>query len=68
MPIFDALATTFGTAGTGGFGIKNDSFASYSPYIQWVTGIFMMLFGVNFNAYYFILFLDIKKALKIRLF
>ena len=64
MPIFDALATTFGTAGTGGFGIKNDSFASYSPYIQWVTGIFMMLFGVNFNAYYFILFLDIKKALK----
>lgn len=64
MPIFDALATTFGTAGTGGFGIKNDSFASYSTYIQWVTGIFMMLFGVNFNAYYFILFLDIKKALK----
>ena len=64
MPIFDALATTFGTAGTGGFGIKNDSFASYSPYIQWVTSIFMMLFGVNFNAYYFILFLDIKKAFK----
>ena len=64
MPIFDALATTFGTAGTGGFGIKNDSFASYSPYIQWITGIFMMLFGVNFNAYYFILFLDIKKAFK----
>ena len=64
MPIFDALATTFGTAGTGGFGIKNDSFASYSPYIQWLTGIFMMLFGVNFNAYYFILFLDIKKAFK----
>ena len=65
MPLFDALATTFGTAGTGGFGIKNDSFASYSPYIQWVTAIFMMLFGVNFNAYYFILFLDIKKVLKI---
>ena len=64
IPIFDALATTFGTAGTGGFGIKNDSFASYSPYIQWITGIFMMLFGVNFNAYYFILFLDIKKAFK----
>lgn len=65
MPVFDALATTFGTAGTGGFGIKNNSIAGYSDYIQWVTGIFMMLFGVNFNAYYFILFLDIKKAFKL---
>lgn len=65
MPLFDALATTFGTAGTGGFGIKNDSFAGYSNYLQWVTAIFMMLFGVNFNAYYLILFHDIKKALKL---
>ena len=64
MPVFDALATTFGTAGTGGFGIKNDSIASYSPYIQWVVTIFMLLFGVNFNAYYLILFHDIKKAFK----
>lgn len=64
MSVFEALATTFGTAGTGGFGFKNDSFASFSPYIQWVTAIFMMLFGVNFNAYYFILFHDIKKAFK----
>ena len=51
MPIFDALTTSFGTAGTGGFGIKNDSMMSYSPYIQWVVTIFMILFGVNFNAY-----------------
>ena len=65
MPFFDALATTFGTAGTGGFGIKNDSIASYSPYIQWVITIFMLLFGVNFNAYYLILFRNAKKALKI---
>lgn len=64
MPLFDALATTFGTAGTGGFGIKNDSLAGYTPYIQWVTAIFMMLFGVNFNAYYLILFHDAKKAFK----
>ena len=64
MPVFDALTTTFGTAGTGGFGIKNDSIASYSPYIQWVVTIFMLLFGVNFNAYYLILFHDIKKAFK----
>ena len=65
IPVFDALATTFGTAGTGGFGIKNDSIASYSPYIQWVITVFMLLFGVNFNAYYLILFHDVKKAFKI---
>ena len=65
MPVFDALTTTFGTAGTGGFGIKNDSIASYSPYIQWVITIFMLLFGVNFNAYYLILFHNAKKAFKI---
>lgn len=62
MPLFDALATAFGTAGTGGFGIKNDSLGGYSPYIQWVTAIFMILFGVNFNAYFFLLYKDIKKA------
>lgn len=65
MPIFDALTTTFGTAGTGGFGIRNDSMASYSPYIQWVVTIFMLLFGVNFNAYYLIIFRNAKKAFKI---
>ena len=64
MPVFDAVCTAFGTAGTGGFGIKNDSIAGYSPYIQWVTTIFMLLFGVNFNAYYFILFGNAKKAFK----
>ena len=55
MPLFDALTTAFGTAGTGGFGIKNDSITSYSPYIQYVVTIFMILFGVNFNAYFLIL-------------
>lgn len=63
MPLFDAIATGFGTAGTGGFGIKNDSMTSYSPYIQWVVTIFMILFGVNFNAFYLIAFGKIKKAL-----
>lgn len=62
MPFFDALTTSFGTAGTGGFGIKNDSFVSYSPYLQWVVTIFMILFGVNFNAYYIMLFGKLKKA------
>lgn len=64
MPLFDAICSGFGTAGTGGFGIKNDSFGSYSPYLQWVVTIFMILFGINFNAYYLILFGKVKKALK----
>ncbi|MBQ9765113.1 MAG: TrkH family potassium uptake protein [Lachnospiraceae bacterium] len=62
MPVFDAMATSFATAGTGGFGIKNDSMVSYSPYIQWVVTIFMILCGINFNAYYYILLRDFKKA------
>ena len=64
MPLFDAICTSFGTAGTGGFGIKNSSIASYSPYLQWVVTIFMILFGVNFNAYYLIIFGKLKKAFK----
>lgn len=64
MAPFDAFATAFGTAGTGGFGIKCDSMGSYSPYIQWITAVFMMLFGINFNAFYLIVFGKIKKALR----
>lgn len=63
MSLFDALTTSFATAGTGGFGIKNDSLGGYSPYIQWVVAIFMLLFGVNFNAFYLILFHKWKKAI-----
>ncbi len=55
MPLFDSVVHTFGTAGTGGFGIKADSIASYSPYLQWVITIFMLLFGVNFNLYFLLL-------------
>ena len=55
MPLFDTLCLSFGTAGTGGFGIKNDSIASYSTYNQIVITVFMILFGVNFNAYYLLL-------------
>lgn len=62
MPVFDAITTTFGTAGTGGFGIKGDSLAGYSMYIQWVTTIFMLLFGVSFNTYYYILYRNFKRA------
>lgn len=55
MPLFEAVCTAFGTAGTGGFGIKNDSMAGYSPYIQNVCTVFMLLFGVNFSCYYMLL-------------
>ena len=61
-PVFDAITISFGTAGTGGFGIRNDSIAGYSPYIQWLVAVFMALFGVNFNAYYFMLYRKWKKA------
>ena len=62
MPWLEALCTAFGTAGTGGFGIKNDSLASYSPYIQNVTTIFMFLFGINFSIYYLLLLKEFKSA------
>lgn len=52
MSLFDSCLHAFGTAGTGGFGIKADSVASYSPYLQWVITIFMLLFALNFNLYY----------------
>ena len=55
MTLFEAVCHAFGTAGTGGFGIKNDSFAGYSPYLQNVTTVFMILFGVNFSCYYLLL-------------
>lgn len=55
MPVFEAVCTAFGTAGTGGFGVKADSMASYSPYLQNVTTVFMLLFGVNFSCYYLLL-------------
>lgn len=62
MPLFDSLLTAFGTAGTGGFGFKNDSFAQFSPYIQWVVTIFMILFGVNFNFYFLLLLRRFRRA------
>ena len=64
MPLFEAVCTAIGTAGTGGFGVKNDSMAGYSPYIQNVTTIFMILFGVNFSCYYLLLLRQFKSVLK----
>lgn len=65
MPLFDAFVTMFGTAGTGGFGIKNDSMAGYSIYLQAVVTVFMILFGVNFNMYYLLLKRKVKEACSI---
>lgn len=64
MPVFDAVCTAFGTAGTGGFGIKNDSIAGYSPYIQNVCTVFMLLFGVNFSCYYLLLIRQVGSVLR----
>lgn len=60
MSFFESLLHAFGTAGTGGFGIKRDSIAGYSPYIQWVITAFMILFGINFNLYYLMLLKKFK--------
>lgn len=64
MSLFDSLIHSLGTAGTGGFGIKVDSLASYSPYNQWVIAIFMLIFGVNFNLYYLIIVRKFKSVFK----
>ena len=62
MPVFDAVCLAFGTAGTGGFGVLNDSVASYNPYCQWVITVFMLLFAVNFNVYFLLLTKNFKGA------
>ncbi len=64
MPLFEAVCTAFGTVGTGGFGVKNDSMASYSPYIQNVCTVFMLLCGVNFSCYYLLLVKQFKSVFK----
>ena len=51
MPLFEAVTLSFGTAGTGGFAVKNDSIMSYSPYLQWVITVFMILFGAPLAAF-----------------
>ena len=62
MPLFDSMVHSFGSAGTGGFGVKNSSIGGYSPYIQWVVTVFMILFGVNFNVYFLLLMCKFRDA------
>lgn len=62
LSVFEAVNTGLATAGTGGFGIRNNSLTDFSLFNQWVVTIFMILFGINFNAYFFILYRQFKKA------
>lgn len=64
MSLFESVCTAFGTAGTGGFGVRNDSIAGYSPYIQNVCTVFMLLFGVNFSCYYLLLIKQFKSVFR----
>lgn len=64
MPLFDSIVHALGTAGTGGFGVKADSIASYSCFCQWVITVFMLLFGVSFNMYYLLLIKKWREVLK----
>ena len=61
---FHALLLSFGTAGTGGFSLLNNSLASYTTFSKIVVTIFMFLFGVNFNIFFLILMKDFKSAFK----
>ena len=65
LPLFDSLTLTFGSVGTGGFGIKNDSIAGYSPTVQSVITIFMILSGINYSAYFCIICKRVKEAFSI---
>lgn len=65
MPLFENVCISFGTAGTGGFGLLSDSAASYTAAQQWIITIFMFLFGVNFSFYYLIIFRKFGQAFKL---
>lgn len=64
MPVFDSVVHSLGTAGTGGYGIKADSIGGYSPYLQWVIAVFMVIFAINFNLYYLLLLKKFGVVLK----
>lgn len=64
MSLFESVCTAFGTVGTGGFGVRNDSIAGYSPYIQNVCTVFMMLCGVNFTCFYLLLIRQFKTVFR----
>ncbi|MCR4605040.1 MAG: TrkH family potassium uptake protein [Eubacterium sp.] len=64
MPVYDSFTMSFATAGTGGFAVRTAGMGDYTIFQQVVLTVFMILFGVNFNAYYYILYRKFKKAFK----
>ena len=64
LSFFESATLSFGTAGTGGFAIVNSSIADYSLYTQIIIGVFMMLFGINFNFYFLLFCGKFKSAFK----
>jgi trk system potassium uptake protein TrkH len=70
MSLFDSCIHAFGTAGTGGFSSRNASVGAYdSVYFDVIISVFMLLFGVNFNLYYFLLikrFRDVFRSEELR--
>ena len=64
MPLFDAICIAFGTAGTGGFAVLNSGLSEYTPFAQYVTTVFMLLFGINFSLYYIITMRRFRAAFK----
>ncbi|MCR5331225.1 MAG: TrkH family potassium uptake protein, partial [Lachnospiraceae bacterium] len=64
LNVFESMTLTFGTVGTGGFGLLNDSIASYSPAVQWTITVFMILSGINYNLYFLLLMRKFKNAFK----
>ena len=65
LPLYDSLVSTFGTAGTGGFSVKNASIGGYNnPAAEWIIAVFMLIFGINFNLFFLILIGKWREALK----
>lgn len=64
MTLYDSLTLSFGTAGTGGFGLLNTGAAEYSAAVQIILTVFMILFGINFNVYFLIRERKVKDAIK----
>lgn len=64
MPVFDAVTLSLGTAGTGGFAVRNSGLADYTAYQQWIITIFMILFGIDFSVYYLLLIRKFRLALR----
>lgn len=64
MSFFNSMIYSFGTAGTGGFGIDPGCLETYTPYVQYIIAFFMFIFGINFSLFYLILIGNFKEVYK----